>query len=307
MLGKILKIILAISKKMRLNKKNLPMLNKYIMLVQSEGVLTIQKRFIFLLVVLSCVTLNNKVYADPKAETAEHYRSLGYAEQQKGNLQEALSDYTKAIALGMNDAVVYNDIAVLYEQGNYPKRAELYYLKSIELDKNYLPPYLNLGYFYLGQGKKQKAFEYFKVRFEMAESGDPWAQKAKEELIRIYPEYRELVKNIEAKRFNMEVQRKVEQDFIDNVNKSQEHFNLGQKLAKMQKYTEALAEYNQALKLTPNNMKIIEARKKVAVELTKINIKERSDLAIQMLNSGDTISAKREVQKLLTEIPSESN
>ena len=42
-----------------------------------------------LLIFLSSITFHTHASADIQSETAENYRALGYAEQQKGNLNEA--------------------------------------------------------------------------------------------------------------------------------------------------------------------------------------------------------------------------
>src|SRR3989338_9111911 len=109
---------------------------------------TVCRRSTALLLFISCITFHTYVFADIQEQAAEEYRVLGYAEQQKGNLSEALSYYTKAIELGLNNAVVLNDMGVLYEDINLNARAQEYYLKAIQSDRHYLPPYFNLAYLY---------------------------------------------------------------------------------------------------------------------------------------------------------------
>jgi len=275
------------------------------MLVPKIETLTTQKRILILLIFLSSITFQSTVFADIKESAGEQYRILGYEEQQKGNLNAALTYYTKAIALGVNDAVVLNDIGVLYEQAHFPVKAEQHYLKAISVDRNYLPPYSNLGYLYLNRREKEKAFKYLKIRFERSEAGDPWAEKAKHEIISIYPQYKQIIMKLDAKRLSMEVQEKARQDFVLEVEQFQKHFQRGNDFTRVQKYGEAIREYDVALHLNPNSIKVMEAKQRARIELTKQNVKERSELAIKLLNSGDTLSAKREVQKILTEIPNE--
>ena len=79
-----------------------------------------------LLIFISCIAFHTIVFADITQQTAEEYRALGYAEQQEGNLNEALSYYTKAISLGLQNSVILNDMGVLYEEIDLYPRAERY-------------------------------------------------------------------------------------------------------------------------------------------------------------------------------------
>src|SRR3989338_10037908 len=104
-------------------------------------------------------------------------------------------------------------MGVLYEKINMLPRAEKYYLKAIDLDSNYLPAYINLAYLYQRLGKMEKAAEYFKLRYELGNSEEPWAQKAKEELIRINPEYADWVNALEAGELNKKLVAKSREEF----------------------------------------------------------------------------------------------
>ena len=254
---------------------------------------------------ISCITFQTFASAGIKEKTAEEYRALGYAEQQKGNLNEALSYYTKATSLGLQNAVLLNDMGVLYEEIDLYNRAEQFYLRSIQSDQNYLPPYNNLAYLYQRLGKKEKAAQYFKMRFELGDPMDPWAQKAKNELLKIDPKYREWAMALEADILNKQLEAKSHEEFYQRVKRGQEHYRRGNGLFEDENYEEALKEYDQALHLSPKNPKIIDARKKTLLEIVKKNVKEQSEQAIKRLETGDTLSARHEIQKMLTTIPKE--
>ena len=116
-----------------------------------------------LLLFISCITFHTNVSAGIMEQTAEDYRALGYAEQQKGNINEALAYYTKAATLGVENPALFNDMGVLYEGIDLNSRAKQYYLKAIQSDANYLPAYINLAYLYQRLGRKEKAALYFKI------------------------------------------------------------------------------------------------------------------------------------------------
>ncbi len=277
----------------------------YIMLNLNKGSNKAFRSILALLFFISCVTFHTIASAGIKENIAEEYRALGYEEQQKGNLNEALSYYTKATSLGMQNAVLLNDMGVLYEEIDRYGRAEQFYLRAIETDRNYLPPYNNLAYFYQRFGKKKKAAKYFKLRYELGNSMDPWARKAKDELVKIDPQYRQWAMAIEANLLNKELEAKALAEFHQRVNRGQEHYRRGNDLFEEKKYKEALSEYDQVLHLSPKNSKAIEARKKTLLEILKINVKEQSEQAIRRLETGDTLSARHEIQKMLTTIPEE--
>jgi len=71
-------------------------------------------------------------------------------------------------------------LGILYEQINLRDKAEQFYLEALQNDRDYLPTYMNLGYLYLQSGEKEKAFQYFKIRYEMGNPDDQWGMKAKE-------------------------------------------------------------------------------------------------------------------------------
>ncbi|MCA9405028.1 MAG: tetratricopeptide repeat protein [Candidatus Omnitrophica bacterium] len=260
------------------------------------------KRFAHLLFI-SCITFQSLAFADIKTQTAEEFRALGYVEQKKGNLNEALSYYSKAISLGVNDPAVLNDMGVLYEQINILPRAEQYYYEAIRADEHYLPPYMNLAYLYQRIGNDEKAFEYFRRRYELGGPDDSWAQQAKEELLKIKPNYKAWVLTLESERLQRKVVQKAHQEFQERVKRSVGHFDKGEEFFEKGDYQQAIQEFDKSLRLAPDNPKVVDARNKAMVELAKDTIREQSEQAIKRLNSGDTISAQSEIKKMLTTIP----
>ncbi len=283
----------------------LPNLEIYIMLTTKKRLRITSHNVITLLLSFSLITFHSNAFAGLKEKTAEEYRAKGLLEQQKGNLNSALDHYTKAAALGLENPAVFNDMGILYEQIDFNSKAEQCYRKAIQTDKQYLPSYINLAYLYQKLGNPQQAFEYFKRRYELGDLGDPWTEQAKEELLKIRPEYIDWIVNREAQQFQQQLVEKAHREFYERVKRSSEHYQKGEDFFQKENYHQALKEFNQALALSPQDSKIIEARKKTILELSKIKIKEHSDLAIKMLNSGDSISAKYEIQKMLTAVPKE--
>ena len=261
-------------------------------------------KLITLLFPISVITFHSFVFAaDIKESSAEEYRLKGYEAQQKGDFGEALTNYSKTIALGLDNAIVLNDMGVLHEELGTNDRAEKFYLQAIKRDKDYLPPYINLAYLYQGAGQPEKAYQYFRIRYELGIPGDPWTDKAWQEMVKIHPEDKKLILQRDAQQLNEELVSKAHQEFYNKIKCAHERYQMGLKLASQGKYKEAIEEYNRALVLTPKNSKIMKARDKAALELTKEDVKNHSEQAMKSLNAGDTSSAKQEIQKMLTTIP----
>ena len=257
--------------------------------------------FIFVLALTSqCLS-----YAGSKEQLGEEYRLKGFEAKQNGNFDEALSFYTKAISLGINNPSVYNDMGVLYEEAGYDGRAEKYYIKALQSNNNYLPALSNLAFFYQKNGEKEKAYELFKRRFELAAPSDPWGQKAKEELLKIHPEYQQIIVQKEALDFQQEIVRKRQEEFYRKIALAGEHFQRGEKYCGEGNYRTAIKEYDQALSLTPNNPQVLKARKTAILELSKQNMQTQYQKAMEMMTTGNTRSAKDQIQRMLSTIPNE--
>ncbi len=113
---------------------------------------------------------------------AQKYREAGLASQDKGNLNEAMSYYQKAIAIDPNYAIAYNDLGIIYEASGFPERAEENYLKAIKIDPTYASAYTNLASFYEGQRDLTKAAFYWSKRAGLGPADDEWVQKAQSRL-----------------------------------------------------------------------------------------------------------------------------
>jgi len=238
-------------------------------------------------------------------KTAAEYRLRGYEEQQRGNLERALEYYTKALAFGEKNAVVFNDIGVLYEQMGLLKKAEENYLRSISVDPQYLPPYTNLAYLYKGQGDTRLAAQYFQQRLEQSSGDDPWYKRIEEELIAVNPGYRKQKIRREAEDLHREMVEKVRDEFSLSITRAEKHYQKGEEHLRAKQYDEALKEFDHALSVTPNNPKIIRAKEEALYEKALLEAKIRTQDAAHMLERGELEAARDEYKKILATIPEE--
>lgn len=271
--------------------------------------MTILNNFTTLLIfVLSVITFQTEIFADRTVQqaTAEDYRHQGFEAQQKGNLDEALTFYTKALALKPgNLAVIYNDIGIVYERLGLKDRAEEYYLQAVREDSSYLPPYMNVAYLYKDQGKVRRAVEYFHRRIVLAAEDDIWARRAKQEIFELDPAYRQKMLLREAEELQREIVRQEGEKLAAKIATANDYYSKGKRLADQGEHLKAIAQYNQALLLTPDNPKIVTAREEAILERHLAEVETRSGYAVKFLKSGDTLSAKEEFRRILTIIPDE--
>jgi Tfp pilus assembly protein PilF len=111
---------------------------------------------------------------------ARIYRSLGLQLQNKGELDQALSFYQKALALDPSYPVVINDLGVIYERQGFNELAKEYFQKAITIDPYYLSAYTNLACLSEKERDLKAAYLYWKKRAELGFSGEYWTEKAKQ-------------------------------------------------------------------------------------------------------------------------------
>ena len=264
---------------------------------------------------ISCVAFHVCVFADAIQKTAQEYRLKGYQAQEKGNIAEAVSYYSKAIGLGtgLEDAMAYNDLGVLYERIDSDAKAEQCYLVAIEMDASYLPAYMNLGYLYKDNNRLEKAFEFFKRRFHLGDPEDVWTQKAREELLILQPEYQKTLDALasqklkeEAQKLSDELLEKAHDDFIVRVEHANGLYRKGQESLAKGDYFQAVEELEAALKITPDNPKITKSLEEAKNKKIKFIINERLEQAKKLVEQGNFSAAQDKILEVFPIMPKES-
>lgn len=260
---------------------------------------------------LSLFILNPRIDASVLAPQADLYRSKGLAAQANGKYQEALNFYLKAVSAAPESPLLYNDIGIVYEYLGQPDRAQQYYLRILKVDSGYLPAYSNLGYLYLSQGDNEKAEQFFQERLNRSPDNDPWKEKIRAELYRINPQLKARAISEQlaetAHKLEQAAKQKAEQEFVLSVKRAQGHFKRGQDFCSAKKYAQAINEFDKALKITPDNPKLVAAKEQAEYEERIDEIKQRVGTATDQLKTGQVESAKKEFQQILAIIPKEPN
>jgi tetratricopeptide (TPR) repeat protein len=97
---------------------------------------------------------------------AEAYERRGLTQQLKGWFEDALSDYNKAIEINPKFAEAYNNKGVTYAALRRNEQALSSYNKALELKPNYTDAYNNIGALYFGLGQFQEAIANYKKVLE---------------------------------------------------------------------------------------------------------------------------------------------
>jgi tetratricopeptide (TPR) repeat protein len=262
---------------------------------------------VFLLISLSLVIYPFPISAKNFEQSAEEYRLKGYEEQNKGNFELALSHYTKAVSLGLETAVIYNDLGVVNEYRGDLASAEENYRKALKLDPEYLPAYTNLAYLYKRQGRTDLAIQFFGERYARAKEGDPWKQKVYSELLQLDPQIQEKIVKREARQLRQELVNKAHEEFNLQLQRAERHYQEGQKYLAEKRFTDALTEYDRALSLTPENPKVIKAKAEAKYAMDLEHARQLAGQAVETLNAGEIEKARKEFQAVLATIPDISN
>lgn len=237
---------------------------------------------------------------------AEEYRTLGYEAQQQGDFNRALTFYSKAETLGYQDAWMCNNIGVIYEQLGSPERAELEYLKALEINPEYLPAYTNLAFLYNENGDTARAIAYFRARIERAPADDEWVPLLVQELNAIDPTYRKTLVQESLEETGQRLYQLAQEELSLSVARADSHYRYAKQLVEQNKFDEAVIQIDKALGLTPNNPKLKAMRDQIKTDQCLYAAKERAARAMEFLDSGDMDSARQEFQSILTILPGES-
>jgi len=262
------------------------------------------------LIFISIVTFQNSSFAGVFSNVAGEYHRSGYSAQLKGDYDEALANYYKAVNVEPDNAVYCNDLGLTYEHLGRLKEAEQSYLRAVALKPRYLPPYTNLGFLYKKQQNLVKAIYFFQKRIDLGDPTDPWTQKAREELDKLYesaPLFKEKYIKAQAQRMNLQVSQSDRRDFKNQMVIANAEYARGEHLLKTGKTLEAIRAFNSSLAFAPQNPKVTKARDVAMRQYRKEQVMQRAQDAIQMMDEGKEDAAKTQFNEILTMMPNQPN
>ncbi len=110
------------------------------------------------------------------------YISRALAYEGKGDLDKALTDFSKAISLQSNNAFAYQNRAGVFEKQNEIDKAIADYSKAIKLNPKFPFPYRGRGLLLLKKGKDTEAEADFAKYLELNPAGKPALDKQIQEI-----------------------------------------------------------------------------------------------------------------------------
>ena len=172
-------------------------------------------------------------------ESSILFNILGALLSSKNNLDKAIDNYKKAIAINPNYAQAYNNLGIALQKLNKINEAVENYKKAIGIKNNFAEAYNNLGNALHGLMELKKALSCY------------------EKAIKIKPNYFEAINSLgtvydslgnrDKAIFYFQKATKVNSEFSDAYN------NLGIIYNDISKHDESLLSYKKAIELNPNN------------------------------------------------------
>ncbi|MBA3898755.1 MAG: tetratricopeptide repeat protein [Bacteroidetes bacterium] len=95
------------------------------------------------------------------------FNNLAYEYMAENRFQEALHFLDIAIKLDPNYTDALGNIGNCFVQLKQPVQAEVYFTKAIDIDKDFLLGYYNLGLLNFSKGETEKAIEFYKKTLEL--------------------------------------------------------------------------------------------------------------------------------------------
>ena len=200
------------------------------------------------------------------------YTNLGFAFLQKGQADDALEEFQKALEINPNDVDAHNNVGMVLDDIGRVNEAIAEYQKALEINPNYAEAHTNLGVTLFRMGQLGASIE----QYQMAVKINPKNAQAHGDLgaaliqnghfdeaiaqyhkaLEINPNFAEAHCNLgNALLQNGQLGEAIEQFQTAvkiNPGFAQAHGNLGLALFQKGQLDDAIAEFEQALRLNPN-------------------------------------------------------
>lgn len=121
-----------------------------------------RKLSVFIISAILIFSLSPAFAENIMEEEAGEYFKEALEAQKSGNLDSAITLYTKSLYLKPDNAKAYNNLGTIYaKNGDYDK-AEEEYNQAIKMDPHYAKALTNLAMIYLEKKDFDKFYEYWK-------------------------------------------------------------------------------------------------------------------------------------------------
>ena len=159
----------------------------------------------FIFVSLISIIYTTYINAITLAEDAESYRAKGYEEQERGEIDSAITWYQKAADLDPTYPAPHNDLGILFEAKGWLDRAESAYQKALLINPDYEKAHTNLALLYERRGDLEKAAFHWMKRYRLGKVSDPWTKEAKQRLEKLGLLEKKGEEKVEVEKYEREV------------------------------------------------------------------------------------------------------
>jgi tetratricopeptide (TPR) repeat protein len=173
--------------------------------------------------------------AEVSPDNARARNSLGMVYWREKELQKAVAECSKAVALNPNYAKAYNNLGILYSNMERKEEAVSLYKKSIALDSNCAEPYNNLAILYSDMGKEEEALVLYRKAIGL-----------KRDFVEAYTNLGNLCANTGR---NQEAIESYQEAIEINPGYARAHFNLSKAYFRTKAYGLALRHCDRAVEL----------------------------------------------------------
>ncbi len=198
----------------------------------------IRKAFFILLVFSASFLIANKHISDIKSQDLffSSYNNLGIAYYKKGQLDQALRTFKKALQINAKYPSIYYNLGLVYQKQGRLQEAIVAFLRAIKLGPSHYKARSSLGLIYYSQGKYRQALSQFKKAAEINHE----SHNTYKNIMAVI--YYHLGDNSRA----LELLEKVVENAPDNI---RAHVNLSRIYLDLGKPDQALRYYRQAQEL----------------------------------------------------------
>lgn len=99
-----------------------------------------------------------------------YYLALSYCKE--GDYEEGIKHFNSALYAGLCNYLIYYNLGVLYLERSEFIKSEIYFKKSIDLNKSFDKSYINLAHIYYNTGDIKRAYRTIKTGSIYSENPD---------------------------------------------------------------------------------------------------------------------------------------
>ena len=186
---------------------------------------------------------------------------LGLELQSQGKLDQAISQYRRALQVKPNYVEAHNNLGIALQLQGKPDEAISHYRRALQIDPGYVEAHYNMGITFRAQGKHDQAINCYRQALRLK----PYHVEAHSNLGSVLSAQGKFDEAI--KHFRQALQVK--------PNFAEVHYNLGLALKSQDKLDEAIKHFRQALQVKPD---LAEAHNNLGLALTMTG---KLDVAIE--------------------------